>query len=106
MLSKNGIIYNIGSYIILSIALFHVISIVIFYKKDIYILISIIEKIFANIKNKELIKNKKWKNSPKSKTDKHKKIFDINNNKLLKIKRKNDKIESIQIMNTKANPPK
>ena len=53
LFTKNGIIYNIGSYIILSIITFGLISIILFYLKD-YILI---KNIITNI-NKSNTKNK------------------------------------------------
>ena len=84
--TKNGIIYNIGSYIVLCVIILYFISIIIFYKKDLNIIKKDIEQIILikNIMEKEdqNIKNKPNKNHNKKYYRKNK------DKKVKKIKRK------------------
>ena len=54
LFSKEGIINNIGCYIIISILILHIISIFIFYIKQVNKMRSIILDIIYSIKNKEI----------------------------------------------------
>ena len=56
LFSKEGLLTNIGSYILLFIIIVHIISSILFYKCGYYILESKIKNIFSKIKK---IKNKK-----------------------------------------------
>ena len=78
LLTKDGIIYNIGSYIGIAIIIFHIISIIIFYAKQYKNLKKIIKDIVFAIKNLSLVKdvkkkNKKNNNEIKMKNNKQKK---------------------------------
>ena len=121
LLNKDGIKYNSGSYIVLSVMLFHLISAVIFYKKEQFIISNIIkeitlakkilnssktyeiekdEKIQENIK--KLISNKKNYRKKKYKTKIRKK-----NNKIGKIKniKRTEKKSTTSIEISKINCP-
>ena len=63
LFSKEGIFYNIGSYIIILIIIFHIISIIIFFSKQSLILKNKINDIIFGITNLSLLKNKQKKNS-------------------------------------------
>ncbi len=85
-----GLVYNIGSYITLSIILFHIICIFVFAINQVKILIIKIRDILLNIKNNQVVKldNKEEKKKQK-----------INNNQVNK-----DKIKSSnERMNKKKN---
>ena len=59
LFNKNNLLFNIGSYILISIIIFHIISLFIFYSKQLYMLINQIKDIISAIKKKR--KNKKKK---------------------------------------------
>ena len=63
LLNKEGILYNIGSYIIITIIIFHIICIFIFYIKQNDILKNKIKDIFNILKYLTEIKSKKQKNN-------------------------------------------
>ena len=78
LFNKNGIVNNIGSYIILSIIFFHIINVFIFYLKQFRSIKKIINYIALGIKQDKLFaKNINEKNK---KEDKSKNLF-LNNNK-------------------------
>ena len=95
LLTVNGILYNIGSYILLAIILFHIVSIIIFYLKQFNGIKSKIKNIIFAIKNLGKTKNKnKKKKKKKDKKDKKNKnkSENINNNS-------NKNIETNQLNN-------
>ena len=57
LFSKNGLIYNIGSYIVLSIIIICLISIIIFYLKDYILIKKTINNINNDLKNENINKN-------------------------------------------------
>ena len=61
----NGVLFNIGSYIIISIFIFHVIIIFIFYLKKYNILKMKVKDIIFSIKNSGLFHKNKIKNKKK-----------------------------------------
>ena len=58
LLTKDNLIYNIGSYIVLIIMIFHIISIIIFYSKQYKLLKLIIKDLVFAINKVDLINNK------------------------------------------------
>ena len=124
LLSKNGLIGNIGSYIILSIIFIISICLIIFLNKDYYKIIAIIYRIISfnknktiiskinSFKEKKIIKKKKWnkkkkKNKKQKSKKKKKKIINANNINLIIM---NNKIENsnkiINDSNMGHSPPK
>ena len=101
LLSKEGILKNIGFYIISVILIFNAIFIIIFYKKEFDLLKNKINDIIYAIKNINLIKNnKKNKNSEEEKSKKNKEnnienkirldnIINNNNDKIFDRKKRN-----------------
>ena len=100
LFTKKGIIYNIGSYIIIIIFFFHIICIFIFYLKKWRMLINKIEDIEFGLNNLFLNiadENKKQKNNENKKIKKKKKKSGKVSIKISKIK--NQKNENIQTNN-------
>ena len=97
LLSKNGIIYNIGSYMILSIIFIHLISIIIFYSNQLNQLKDKIQKIIYGIKNWELVKNEETKKLT-TQNNKNKKVRNL-------ILKNNKRKNTTKNRNKKSNPP-
>ena len=101
LFTKKGIIYNIGSYIIIMIFLFHIFCTIIFYLKKWNILKNKIEDIEFGLKNFKLINPKKKR---KKKNNKNIKVKNAQNpNQNLELKISNIKNESIKINNNNDN---
>ena len=94
LFSKDGLLTNIGNYILLFIIIVHMISIVLFYKCGYYILENKIKGIISNIK-----KNQKLFNSSKSKKNG---IYRSNSTKIKIKKKKTNKKSKFK----KSNPSK
>ena len=89
LFTVNGILYNIGSYIILSIIIFHIVSIILFYLKQFDTIKSKIKNIIFAIKNLKKIKNKKKKEKEKEK-NKSKDVKKNSNNNIKSNQLNND----------------
>ena len=114
---KEGLINNIGSYIIIIIFIFHIICIIIFYNKQYHDLKARIKAIVFAVKNIELldkseIKNNKKKEKKKNKTIEFKAKRNISNNKnkdnndVIQLKennKKKNKNKTIEINNNSHN---
>ena len=57
LFTKNGIINNIGSYIVIFVIMIYFISIIIFYKKDLKIIIALIDQMIISKNNLNKIQN-------------------------------------------------
>ena len=113
LFTKDGLINNIGSYIMLSIIFLYILSIFIFVFKDYYILRKKIDNIIGNQNNntiiKKPIKNKKRKKkAKKSKNKKSKSTKDNINNINNNISQAENKINNIETENgnNKSSIPK
>ena len=82
LLTKESLIYNIGSYLIIAFLLFHIISIIIFYLKDYKILKGKIDMIIYALKNLALIKSKQNKKAKIKIIQKKRKNISKNSKKL------------------------
>ena len=113
----NDILYNIGSYIILSIIIFKIVSFIVFYLKQFDVIKSKIKNIiFAKRKLGKIKKDKKEKKNKKEEEEKNKaKKGKINsNNKIksnqlnndLKEEKKNQENKIIKSLNIKVNKKK
>ena len=98
LLKKDGIIYNIGSYIILTIIIFHILSILIFFISEFSLIKKKINKIIFGMnkekKSNEIMKEKKIKKE-KSKKNSNK----ISINRKIKRRKSNKKINIKAINN-------
>ena len=114
LFSKDGILTNIGSYILLFIIIVHMISIIVFYKCGYYILENKIKDIISKrkkrpklttarkIKKNEIYELKKTKVKNKNKKKKKKSKFK-NSNPSKKVKKYNKNITFIQEKTDKSN---
>ena len=96
LFTKEGLINNIASYIIIFLIILHVIMMILFYIKDLNKIKKIIEEIVFAINNWELIKAEKTEKFVKSK------IIEKDKNNLLninKIKRKKKRSKSLATLN-------
>ena len=88
LFSKNGLIYNISSYIVLSIIIICLISIIIFYLKDYILIKKTINNINNDLKNENINKN----------MNKKKEIIKMGENKSTKKKKKRKSFENLNMI--------
>ena len=90
LLEINGIIYNVGSYIIIAILIFHIICFIVFYLKQFNKLKKKIKNITFAIKNKKTMrdigKNRKKEDKGKNKKERSRNLLKNNDNNKNKIK--------------------
>jgi len=104
LFSKEGLLTNIGSYILLLIILIHTISTIIFYKCGYYLLENNVKNIIKKKKKEKPSKStKKAINAIKSKTNN---ISPKNNSEKIKLKDKKNKNKNKRKNKSKANPLK
>ena len=110
LFSKDGLLTNIGSYILIIIIVLHLISIIIFYKCGYYILTSNIKEIMNEKKN-----SKKPENGLKNINNKKNNIYEFEPKKEKKLKKKNsitynisrkEELAKIKKKKSSANPIK
>ena len=102
LFTKKGIIYNIGSYIIIFIFIFHIICLLIFYLKKWKILIKKIEDIEFGLKNAKLInseENKKQEINKVKRNKKKKKLRFKEGVKINKLKKKKNEFSETKTYN-------
>ena len=106
LFSKKGLFPNFGGLLISLIIIFHIISILIFFLKQILILIKKIDDIIYAIKNYKLIKKEGELVNKEKKSDNQNNIRNINNNSnnlIKKIKKKKKKYKKKIIINNNSN---
>jgi len=110
LFTKDGIIHNIGNYIVICVIIIEFISIIIFYKKDLYIINKKIKEIILAKKSFKTIKTENNRNNKKNVINKiHKKIKrnphknnknnSLNNNKQIKIEKNKKANKNFMQMN-------
>ena len=100
LFTKNGLIYNIGSYIILSIIFIHIVGVIIFLMKGFPLLYEKIQKIINHKKVNTNLNNSKGQKKSK-KIIKKNKLLNINSIQQNNLKKRKKKF-SIQNINSKA----
>ena len=100
LFSKEGLLKNIGSYILISIIIFHIINMLIFYTKQFDLLKNKIKDIIYALNYLNIFKKNKAKEKQKDKgndtIDNENNLDDINNNEINIYKKQNKKIISNQ----------